>query len=115
MIAQRVSGLALGYEDLNDHEQLRYDPILKLLGGQAELDQPLAGKSTLNRLELGAGTRRSPSGSRTSTSCWWRYSSRRMPPIPEEIVLDIDTTDVALHGDQEGRFFLLPRRADELV
>jgi DDE family transposase len=53
MLAQRVYGLALGYEDLNDHEQLREDPVLMLLAGSAEPDQPLAGKSTLNRLELG--------------------------------------------------------------
>src|SRR5271155_3735686 len=52
MLAQRVYGLALGYEDLNDHEQLRNDPLLALLAGRRELDRPLAGKSTLNRLEL---------------------------------------------------------------
>src|ERR1700735_778895 len=56
MISQRVSALALGYEDLNDHEQLRQDPVLKLLAGQEDLEQPLAGKSTLHRMELGAGT-----------------------------------------------------------
>ena len=76
MLSQRVSGLALGYEDLNDHEQLRQDPVLKLLAGQADLEQPLAGKSTLNRLELGTGAntryniRRSPSGSDPSTIYW---------------------------------------------
>ncbi|EQD44994.1 transposase, partial [mine drainage metagenome] len=52
MLAQRIYGLALGYEDLNDHEQLRSDPLLGLLAGKRELDAPLAGKSTLNRLEL---------------------------------------------------------------
>src|SRR6202166_3744318 len=52
MVAQRIYGLALGYEDLNDHEQLRSDPLLGLLSGKRELDKPLAGKSTLNRLEL---------------------------------------------------------------
>jgi hypothetical protein len=52
MLAQRIYGLALGYEDLNDHEQLRSDPLLGLLAGKGELDEPLAGKSTLNRLEL---------------------------------------------------------------
>src|SRR5450755_3519664 len=51
MLAQRIYGLALGYEDLNDHEQLRSDPLLTLLSGKRELDKPLAGKSTLNRLE----------------------------------------------------------------
>src|SRR4051794_7942963 len=55
MISQRVYGLALGYEDLNDHEQLRKDPLFGILAGREELDRPLAGKSTLNRLELGNG------------------------------------------------------------
>src|ERR1700730_18015214 len=50
MLAQRVYGLALGYEDLNDHEQLRHDPLLALLAGRLKLEEPLAGKSTLNRL-----------------------------------------------------------------
>jgi hypothetical protein len=52
MLAQRIYGLALGYEDLNDHEQLRSDPLLALPSGKRDLDEPLAGKSTLNRLEL---------------------------------------------------------------
>jgi hypothetical protein len=55
MLAQRIYGLALGYEDINDHEQLRNDPVFGILAGRAELDEPLAGKSTLNRLELGTG------------------------------------------------------------
>jgi len=50
MLSQRIYGLALGYEDLNDHEQLREDPLLMLLAGSAEPENPLAGKSTLNRL-----------------------------------------------------------------
>src|SRR6266436_1932260 len=56
MISQRVYGLALGYEDINDHEQLRSDPLFSVLAGREELEKPLAGKSTLNRLELGDGT-----------------------------------------------------------
>ena len=56
MVAQRVYGLALGYEDLNDHEQLRQDPLLHVLAGKPKMDEPLAGKSTLNRLELGDGS-----------------------------------------------------------
>jgi Transposase DDE domain group 1 len=75
MVSQRVYALALGYEDLNDHEQLRQDPVLKLLAGKQDLEQPLAGKSTLNRLELSArvrrtATKRSPSGNRQSMNCW---------------------------------------------
>src|SRR5207253_2022276 len=55
MVSQRIYGLALGYEDLNDHEQLRKDPLFSVLAGRSDLDKPLAGKSTLNRLELGDG------------------------------------------------------------
>ncbi len=52
MLAQRLYGLALGYEDLNDHEELRSDPLLGMLAGRRDIGTPLAGKSTLNRLEL---------------------------------------------------------------
>src|ERR1700684_2299152 len=55
MLSQRVYGLALGYEDINDHEQLRKDPVFGILAGREELNEPLAGKSTLNRMELGTG------------------------------------------------------------
>ena len=58
MLAQRIYGLALGYEDLNDHEKLRSDPLLGVLSGKRELEEPLAGKSTLNRLELAGRTPR---------------------------------------------------------
>src|SRR5438128_6314564 len=57
MLSQRIYGLALGYEDLNDHEQLRKDPLFGVLADRAEADTMLAGKSTLNRLESGAGTK----------------------------------------------------------
>jgi Transposase DDE domain group 1 len=110
LVAQRVFGLALGYEDLNDHEQLRQDPMLRLLAGKAEIaEQPLAGKSTLSRLECNDG-----SASRYSKITYWRdaidellvkvFVEAHVSP-PEEIVLDVDTTDVELHGAQEGRFF----------
>src|SRR5271154_6758714 len=55
MVSQRVYGLALGYEDINDHEQLRHDPVFGILAGREKLEDPLAGKSTLNRMELGTG------------------------------------------------------------
>ena len=55
MLSQRIYGLAVGYEDINDHEQLRKDPVFSILAGRDELDEPLAGKSTLNRMELGTG------------------------------------------------------------
>jgi len=62
MVSQRIYGLALGYEDLNDHEQLRQDPLMRVLAGKENVedeDEALAGKSTLNRLELSDGTRQS--------------------------------------------------------
>lgn len=109
MLAQRIYGLALGYEDLNDHEQLRQDPLLKLLAGKADLNEPLAGKSTLNRMELGDGL-----PNRYKKITFWREAidellidvlleAQAIPP--EQIVLDIDTTDLAIHGAQEGRFY----------
>src|SRR6202521_748334 len=55
MLSQRIYGLALGYEDINDHEQLRKDPVFGILAGREDLNEPLAGKSTLNRMELGTG------------------------------------------------------------
>jgi hypothetical protein len=110
MLAQRVYGLALGYEDLNDHEQLRQDPLLRVLVGKAEPDQEaLAGKSTLNRMELGDGT-----PDRYKKITFWREAIDDLlvevfleahAEAPEQIVLDIDTTDFAIHGEQEGRFY----------
>lgn len=110
MVAQRVYGLALGYEDLNDHEQLRQDPMLRLLAGKTEIaEQPLAGKSTLSRLERNDGK-----ASRYSKITYWRDAMDELlvkifleahASAPEEIVVDLDTTDVELHGGQEGRFF----------
>jgi hypothetical protein len=110
LISQRVMALALGYEDLNDHEQLRHDPLLALLSGRGDVTRPLAGKSTLNRLELGG------------TSGEDRYKKIVVDPEridrffvdvflqsqhePERIVLDMDTTDTVLHGNQEGRHYL---------
>jgi hypothetical protein len=109
MLAQRVYGLALGYEDLNDHEQLRKDPVFGILAGREEMDAPLAGKSTLNRMEMGAGVR-----DRYKRITFWKDSIDELmvkifieshPGAPPEIVLDVDTTDLPLHGKQEGRFF----------
>src|ERR1700688_2305006 len=110
MVRQRVYALALGYEDLNDHDQLREDPLLGLMGGKAEQGaEPLAGKSTLNRMELGAGM-----PSRYKKISFWRDGVDELlvnvfleahSTAPQQIVLDIDTTDMALHGNQEGRFY----------
>jgi hypothetical protein len=109
MVSQRVYGLALGYEDINDHEQLRNDPLFGVLTGREKFDRPLAGKSTLNRLELGHGQQ-----DRYKKITFWKegidellvsafIESHEKPP--EQILLDIDTTDLPLHGHQEGRFF----------
>lgn len=109
MLAQRIYGLALGYEDLNDHEQLRKDPVFGVLAGREELEAPLAGKSTLNRMELGAGVK-----DRYKKITFWKDAVDELlvkvfiesyEKAPTEIVLDIDTTDLPLHGKQEGRFF----------
>jgi DDE family transposase len=110
MLRQRVYGLALGYEDLNDHELLRLDPLLAVLAGKAEPGTDLlAGKSTLNRMELGTGA-----PSRYKKITFWRDSVDQLlvdifleahPVAPEQIVLDIDTTDMALHGNQEEKFY----------
>lgn len=110
LLRQRVYGLALGYEDLNDHDLLRLDPLLGVMAGKTEPGSDLlAGKSTLNRMELGTGT-----PSRYKKITFWRDSVDELlvgvfleahPVAPVEIVLDIDTTDMALHGNQEEKFY----------
>lgn len=109
MLSQRIYGLALGYEDLNDHEQLRNDPVIGILSGKENLAEPLAGKSTLNRMELGTGI-----NDRYKKITFWKEGVDDLlvnvfieshEKAPGEIVLDMDTTDLPLHGKQEGRFF----------
>ncbi len=112
LLAQRIYALALGYEDLNDHEELRRDPLLAVLAGKRELAEPLAGKSTLNRLELTPAGE--PQGERYHKIT---YSGEALDALlveifleahakpPQEIVLDLDATDTPLHGQQEARFF----------
>jgi len=110
LVSQRIYGLALGYEDLNDHEQLRQDPLLRVLAGKADVeDSPLAGKSTLNRLELSDGT-----PNRYKKITFWKAGMDELlvqvfleshAVAPEEIILDVDATDFPLHGQQEERFF----------
>jgi hypothetical protein len=113
MVAQRVFGIALGYEDLVDHEQLRHDPVLATLAGKLEAKRqncaPLAGKSTLNRLEHAPLT---PSryhkighdGAAIERLFVDLFLEAHRTP-PKEIILDLDATDDPLHGHQEGRFF----------
>jgi len=123
LVAQRVYGLALGYDDLNDHDDLCRDPVLALLAGKRDVEgqqrrraedrgKALAGKSTLNRLEL----------SGPSVSDEERYKKIAFDPEgadrllvdlyveahqkpPEEVVLDLDATDDPVHGNQQGRHF----------
>jgi hypothetical protein len=117
LIGQRVFGIALGYEDLNDHEQLRHDPVFGALLGKLATQRrgdcaPLAGKSTLNRLELhpGAGDEVNryhkirPLAAAIERLFVALFIEAHDEP-PQEIVLDLDATDDPLHGHQEGRFF----------
>src|SRR5947199_6651308 len=113
MVLQRVVGIALGYEDLNDHDELRHDPVMAVWAGKLEARRddcvPICGNWSLNRLEL----------SRLEAT---RYHMSSHNPIaikrlmvdlfldaharcPREIVLDLDATDDPVHGEQEGRFF----------
>jgi hypothetical protein len=108
MLSQRIYGLALGYEDLNDHEQLRSDPLFGVLSGKRKLEEPLAGKSTLNRLELVGRTGRyhkiSYSAEAIDRLLVDLYIESHPAP-PAEIVLDLDATDIPLYGHQPERFF----------
>ena len=126
LVRQRVLGLCLGYEDLNDHDTLSLDPLVALACGKRDVEgkqrvreqdrgRPLAGHSTLDRIEL------------TPQAVNWMDPKKRYYKIvhvperieelfvtlflerfkkaPKEIVLDFDPTDILLHGEQEGRFF----------
>ena len=113
LVGQRVFGIALGYEDLNDHDELRHDPMMAVLAGKLEAGRekcaPVAGKSTLNRLEL----------SKLEPTRYHKISHNPVAiknlPVdvfleaharpPKQIILDLDATDDPLHGEQEGRFF----------
>src|SRR5690349_2197802 len=100
LVGQRIFGLALGYEDLNDHDELRKDPTFAVL----------AGKSTLNRLEH---TPRRHASKYHKIDCDGAQVDTLLVDVfleahqraPREIVLDLDNTDIRLHGEQEGRFF----------
>jgi Transposase DDE domain group 1 len=113
LVGQRVFGIALGYEDLNDHDQLRHDLVMAVLAGKLEARRedcaPVAGKSTLNRLELSrpVATRyhkisHDPAAIEALLVDLFLEAHRRPP---KQIVLDLDATDDRLHGRQEGRFF----------
>jgi hypothetical protein len=118
LVGQRVFGLALGYEDLNDHDELRHDPVMAVLAGKLKARRrtcaPVAGKSTLNRLE------HAPEEGPGFASSRYHKISHDADAIeslfvtlfleahaapPKRIILDLDATDDPLHGHQEGRFF----------
>lgn len=102
LLAQRIFGIALGYEDLNDHTGLRHDPLWQALAERApDAEHPLASASTLCRLENRAGRRTLFEMSRVLVEQF--IASFRQPP--EHLVLDFDATDDPVHGRQEGRFF----------
>ena len=113
LVGQRVFAIALGYEDLNDHDELRHDPLMGVLAGKLAARRAdcaaVAGKSTLNRLEL----------SRLELTRYHKISHNPMAirhlfvdmfleahgSAPRQIILDLDATDDPVHGEQEGRFF----------
>jgi hypothetical protein len=114
LIGQRVFALALGYEDLIDHDQLRHDPVLAAVTGKLAAHRrdcaPLAGKSTLNRLEhapAGPPSRYHKIGHDGAAieRLFVELFLNAHATAPAEIVLDLDATDDPLHGAQEGRFF----------
>jgi Transposase DDE domain group 1 len=113
LVGQRVFGIALGYEDLIDHDELRHDPVMAVLAGKLAARRsdcaPLAGKSTLNRLELSR-----PAPSRYHKISYDQSTIEGLfvdlfldahAAPPSQIILDLDATDDPLHGHQEGRFF----------
>ena len=113
LVGQRIFGIALGYEDLEDHDELRHDPVFAVLAGKLEAKRadcaPLAGKSTLNRLELSGPSPRYYQKVSHDPAAIERlfvdlFVEAHAQP-PQEITLDLDATDDPLHGDQEGRFF----------
>ena len=115
LVGQRVFALALGYEDLNEHDQLRHDPVMGALLGKLSARRQrrcaaLASKSTLSRLELypTSGSSRyhkiRPDGEAIER-LWVDLFVEAHREAPAEIVLDLDATDVPLHGHQEARFF----------
>lgn len=120
LVGQRVMGLALGYEDLNDHDDLRQDPALALAVGKRDLlgeerlvrrdeGKALAGKSTLNRLELSSAERsrykKTPVDEEAVERLLVDLFIQTREEEPEQLILDMDTTCNVVHGQQEGRFF----------
>src|SRR5215813_9252008 len=113
LVGQRIFGIALGYEDVLDHDDLRHDPMMAVLAGKLAARRkncaPVAGKSTLNRLELGKPEPtpyhkigHDPQAIENLLIDLFVEAHARPP---RQIILDLDATDDPLHGHQEGRFF----------
>src|SRR5688572_28468053 len=114
MLMQRIGGIALGYEDVVDHDELRHDPVLATLAGKLEARRkdcaPLAGKSTLNRLEHAPASALDPyhkigHDAAAIEELFVALFLEAHAKPPERITLDLDATDDPLYGHQEGRFF----------
>jgi hypothetical protein len=123
LLSQRIMGICLGYEDLNDHDELRYDPMIATICNKSDplgndrkdirdKGKALAGKSTLNRLELtavnaGKNTmyKKIVANDLSIREFFVSQFLKKYPEPPEEIIFDVDATDDPLHGKQEGRFF----------
>jgi hypothetical protein len=121
LLRQRIGALALGYEDLNDHDRLRLDPLHALMAGRKDVEgedrlcavdrgKPLAGHSTLNRLELGAlggdgRYKKIIAQPQKIEALLMEQGVKAIPRRSREIVLDFYATDDPLHGAQEGAFF----------
>ena len=122
LVSQKVIGLCLGYEDTNDHDMLRYDPLFATLCGKTDPSgqsrrherdkgKACAGKSTLNRLETyegffkGVGTKKIVADEESIEKFFVNSFLCSYPGRPKQIVLDLDVTDNELHGKQQGRFF----------
>lgn len=121
LLRQRIGALALGYEDVNDHDRLRQDPLCALLAGKKNVlgqdrlrkedrGRALAGHATLNRLELGANGsdgryKKIVANAEEIEALLLTEGVKSIPRRSSEIVLDFDATDDPLHGSQEGAFF----------
>ena len=125
LVRQRVFAMAMGYEDLNDHDTLRCDPVMAMGVGKCDPlglertggnhGKALAGKSTLNRLELTnaktsegvapGGVHKIVAHHDAIETLLIRLAVSRLAPDTDEVVLDFDATDSLIHGDQEGKFF----------
>lgn len=120
LVAQRLYGLIQEYEDVNDHEQLRYDPALAIALGKLNFidstEAVLAGKSTLNRLEhckkllidqVGSRYHRIEQDPKAIERLFVEVFLESYQKPPQQIILDMDVTDDQVHGNQEGAFFNL--------